>query len=95
LYGDPRLVVLDEPNANLDGEGEAALLQSIAELKNAGVTLVVIVHRLSLLESVDKVLVLREGAVDTLGPRAELLAQLTRNNKRVSAVSQPISARRA
>lgn len=78
LYGKPRLVVLDEPNANLDGEGEAALIQAMNGLKQAGVTLIAISHRPSLLAGMDKLLVLREGAVELFGPRTEVLARLTR-----------------
>lgn len=78
LYGKPRLVVLDEPNANLDGEGEAALTQAMAGLKQAGVTLIVISHRPSLLAGTDKLLVMREGALELFGPRTEVLARLTR-----------------
>ena len=78
LYGAPRLVVLDEPNANLDGEGEAALLRTLQLLRDEGVTVIVVAHRPSLLRGVDKLLVLREGAVDLFGPRAEVMARLTR-----------------
>lgn len=78
LYGNPRLVVLDEPNANLDADGEAALMAAMAGLKRAGVTLVVISHRPSLLAGVDKLMVLREGAVDLFGPRQDVLARLSR-----------------
>jgi len=78
LYGSPRLVVLDEPNANLDSEGEEALVRAMRELKQAGVTVVVIAHRPSLLAGVDKLLVLREGAVEMFGPRAEIMARVTR-----------------
>ncbi|KAF0166716.1 MAG: ATP-binding cassette subfamily C bacterial [Rhodocyclaceae bacterium] len=77
LYGDPRLVVLDEPNANLDAEGETALMQAMAELKQAGVTLILITHRPSILSGVDKLLVLREGMVEAYGPRAEVMARVT------------------
>jgi PrtD family type I secretion system ABC transporter len=78
LYGLPRLVVLDEPNANLDHEGEEALLRTLQELREQGVTVVIIAHRPSLLRGVDKLLVLRDGAVDLFGPRAEVLARMTR-----------------
>jgi PrtD family type I secretion system ABC transporter len=73
LYGNPKLVVLDEPNANLDQEGEQALLYAMRRLKEEGVTLLMIAHRPSLLGGVDKLLVLREGAVEAFGPRAEVM----------------------
>jgi len=78
LYGEPCLVVLDEPNANLDAEGEAALLQSLHDLKQATVTVLVVAHRPSLLAGVDKLLVLRDGAVELFGPRVEVMARVTR-----------------
>src|SRR5262245_15907701 len=78
LYNDPRLVVLDEPNANLDREGDEALLRALQILRTAGVTVVVIAHRPSLLRGVDKLLVLRDGAVELFGPRAEIMARVTR-----------------
>lgn len=78
LYGDPRLVVLDEPNANLDGEGEEALMRTMRDLKAENVTLLVVSHRPSLLAGVDKVMVLRDGLVEMFGPRAEVIARVTR-----------------
>jgi PrtD family type I secretion system ABC transporter len=78
LYGNPRLVVLDEPNANLDGEGEEALMRTMRDLKAEGVTLLVVSHRPSLLAGIDKVLVMREGLVEMFGPRAEVIAKVTR-----------------
>jgi PrtD family type I secretion system ABC transporter len=78
LYGKPRLVVLDEPNANLDHEGDEALLRALQGLKEEGVTVIIVAHRPSLLRGVDRLLVLREGGVDMFGPRAEVLAKLTR-----------------
>jgi len=78
LYGDPRLVVLDEPNGNLDGEGDQALVQSLHRLKQDGVTVVVIAHRPSLLAGVDKLLVLKDGVAEMFGPRAEIMARVTR-----------------
>jgi PrtD family type I secretion system ABC transporter len=79
LYGKPCLVVLDEPNANLDHDGEEALARTLRLLKEEGTTTVIIAHRPSLLAGVDKLLVLREGVVDMYGPRAEIMARVTRN----------------
>jgi ATP-binding cassette subfamily C exporter for protease/lipase/ATP-binding cassette subfamily C protein EexD len=73
LYGNPKLVVLDEPNSNLDQAGEAALADAIRQLKADGVTLVVITHRLPLLATLDKVLVLMNGAVEKYGTLAEVM----------------------
>ena len=77
LYGNPRLVVLDEPNSDLDSEGEEALLRTLQGLKNDGVTIVIIAHRPSLLRGADKMLVLREGMVDRFGARAEIMERIT------------------
>jgi len=79
LYGEPRLVVLDEPNANQDAEGDEALIQALRDLKQAGVTVVAVAHRPSLLVNVDKLLVLRDGVAEMFGPRVEVTARLARN----------------
>jgi len=76
LYGSPRLLVLDEPNASLDQAGEAALLEAIRQLKARQTTLIVIAHRPSVLRHVDKILVLRDGAVAVFGPRDEVLQKI-------------------
>jgi PrtD family type I secretion system ABC transporter len=76
VFGKPRLVVLDEPNASLDHEGEEALHHAIARLKETGTTVVMIAHRPSVLGLADKLLVLRNGAVDAYGSRAEVIAKL-------------------
>ncbi len=79
LYGEPRLVVLDEPNANLDAEGEEALVRTLNDLKQSGVTVVVVAHRPSLLANVDMLLVLKDGVAEMFGPRAEVIARVTRS----------------
>ncbi|MGQ9658682.1 MAG: type I secretion system permease/ATPase [Thermochromatium sp.] len=78
MYGNPVLVVLDEPNSNLDDQGESALVKAIAQLKAEGTTVVIITHRPSILGSVDKILVMREGQVEMFGPRDQVLAKFTR-----------------
>jgi PrtD family type I secretion system ABC transporter len=76
VYGNPMLVVLDEPNANLDSEGEEALSSAIDRLKQAAATVVLVSHRPALMRHVDKLAVLRDGALDLFGPREEVLARL-------------------
>jgi len=76
VFGNPALVVLDEPNSNLDEPGEAALVQAIKALKARGRTVVVVGHRPSTFDVMDKILVLREGALAAYGPRDDVLAAL-------------------
>ena len=76
LYGEPRLVVLDEPNANLDAEGEAALKSALSDLKTRGVTLIMVGHRPALMSQLDKLAVLKDGALEAFGPSSALLPRL-------------------
>jgi PrtD family type I secretion system ABC transporter len=78
LYGDPRLVILDEPNSNLDGAGEIALAQAMKSLRHDGITSVVVTHRPSLITHVDKILVLDTGRVVQFGPAAEVAKTMQR-----------------
>ena len=71
-------MVLDEPNANLDHEGDQALLATLRELKADGVTVIIIAHRTAILAGVDKLLVLRDGAAERFGPARELMAKAAR-----------------
>ncbi len=73
IYGDPAFVVLDEPNANLDREGEVDLLRALQTLSAEGVTLVVISHRPNVMHAVRNLLVLRDGQVAAFGPRDSVL----------------------
>jgi len=76
LYNDPTLVVLDEPNSNLDDTGEKALMAAIQRLKERKATVFVITHRPSILGSVNKLMLLNEGQIKLYGPRDEVLATL-------------------
>ena len=78
LYGDPALLIFDEPNSNLDDEGEATLINAVRQLKAAGKTVVIIAHKPSVLVNVDKIMVVRDGQVTLFGPRAEVMARVTR-----------------
>jgi PrtD family type I secretion system ABC transporter len=73
LYGDPFVVVLDEPNSNLDAEGEAALTEAIKGVRTRGGIVVVVAHRPSALAALDQVLVMRNGTMQAFGPRDEVL----------------------
>jgi ATP-binding cassette subfamily C protein len=78
LFHDPFLVVLDEPNSNLDAEGEAALTQAILGVRNRKGVVVVVAHRPSALAGVDQVLMMAEGRVQAVGPKDEVLAKVLR-----------------
>ena len=77
LYGSPRLIVLDEPNANLDAEGEQSLIRAINAARDSGAIVVLIAHRPSVMQTVDKILVLREGRVAQFGPRSAIAGMIT------------------
>ncbi len=76
LYGDPRLIILDEPNSNLDEEGDKALAQALANIKAAKRTVVVVTHRQQILAHVDRILVLASGNAVALGTRDEVMARI-------------------
>lgn len=77
LYGKPSLVVLDEPNSNLDTVGEAALASAIAQMKAQGTSVILVTHRSSALAQADKLLVLNEGRLQAFGPSQEVLKALS------------------
>lgn len=88
LYGDPFLVVLDEPNSNLDADGERALTGAIASVRARGGVVIVVAHRPSALAAVDQVLVLRDGMIQVIGPRDAVLRELAAPQPAVEA-AQP------
>ena len=87
IYGDPVLVVLDEPNSSLDETGEAALASAILELKAHGTTFVIMTHRNSVLAVADKMLVLRDGAMQAFGPRDDVLAAMRKAHEQATAAN--------
>jgi len=76
VYASPSLVVLDEPSSNLDADGDVALADCLIELKKKGVTVVLISHRPASIVTADKLLLLKDGAVELFGPRLDVLAKL-------------------
>jgi ATP-binding cassette subfamily C protein len=76
LYGQPSFIVLDEPNANLDASGEAALLRAVQQLKELRSTVVIISHKMNILAAVDKVMIMADGMVKSFGPRDAVLQPL-------------------
>lgn len=86
FYGAPKLVVLDEPNANLDTEGELALVQCLLNARERGIVTVTIAHRPSLLQKVDKILVLQNGEAKLFGPADEVLAKMTQAGTNVQPI---------
>jgi ATP-binding cassette subfamily C protein len=89
LYGNPFLVVLDEPNSNLDGDGEAALTSAIAAIRRRGGIVVVIAHRPSALAAVDYVAVIQAGKLSAFGPKAEILPQAGKPSTGMPAAGAP------
>jgi len=84
MYGNPFLVVLDEPNSNLDADGDAALQQAIAAIKARKGVVVAVSHRPGILEAFDMVLLLSEGQVAAFGPREEVLSKHVKNGAAIS-----------
>jgi len=85
VYGGPRFVLLDEPNSNLDAQGEKALQRAIDILKTCGTTVIVVAHRPSILRHIDKILVMQDGMVRMIGPRDEVLARVMPNGTTAGA----------
>ena len=89
IYGNPALIVLDEPNANLDDAGETALLRTVAELKAKGKTVLLITHRPGAIAVADRLMILRDGEIVANGPRDAVIAAL---RSTTASVETPTSA---
>jgi ATP-binding cassette subfamily C exporter for protease/lipase len=94
MYNDPAVIVLDEPNSNLDDAGEQALVMAVLELRKQGKTIILITHRMSALNATSKLLVLRDGQVQMFGPTAKVLAAMNEANQK-QALAQQAAAKQA
>ncbi|SDB56177.1 type I secretion system permease/ATPase [Belnapia rosea] len=91
MFGRPKLVVLDEPNSNLDGDSEAALTQALERLKAQDTTVILVSHRPTLVQGVDKVLLLKDGAMEMFGPRTEVLKRLMTPPRPAEVANAPVA----
>jgi len=92
IYGDPCLIILDEPNASLDQAGEGALAGALIELKRRGAALVIVGHRPSTIAQADKILLLKDGKAELYGPRDEVLQKLRSASAAQTAQSEKAPA---
>ena len=92
LYGDPKLLILDEPNSNLDNVGELALIAAVRKARARGAIVIMIAHRPSVMAIADKLMILEHGAVKQFGPHTEVIQMIESGSsddrrKRIRAVS--------
>ncbi len=95
LYGDPPLLILDEPNANLDAQGEQALVDAIRDAKSRGRTVIIMAHRPSAIAACDLLLMIDRGQQVEFGPRDEVLKNRTRNYPQLVSKQQPGTGQQA
>jgi ATP-binding cassette subfamily C exporter for protease/lipase len=95
MYGDPSLIVLDEPNSNLDDIGEQALVNAVLDLRQRGKTIVLITHRTSIIGATSKLLLLRDGAPQMFGPTNDVLAALQKANQQAAQQAQQAAQQQA
>ena len=89
LYGDPVLLVLDEPNSNLDNEGSVALNQAIAQMKAAGRAILIMAHRPAAIQECELLLVLEDGTRRAFGPRDQVLREMVKNHSEITKAAGP------
>ena len=89
MYGDPVLLILDEPNSNLDNDGSQALNRAIAGVRRAGKSVLIMAHRPAAIEECDSLLMLEEGRVLAYGPKDEVLRQVVQNHTALSDSDKP------
>jgi ATP-binding cassette subfamily C protein EexD len=91
LYDNPVLVVLDEPNSNLDEQGEGALEKALLRLKQNQTTVIIVTHRNNVLARVDKLLILNEGTVVAYGPRVQVVEYLQQQQQKQQQLATPVA----
>jgi ATP-binding cassette subfamily C protein EexD len=84
IYNNPKIIILDEPNSNLDDQGERDLLSALRKLKASGSTILVITHRTPILSLVDKLILMREGLISHFGPRDDVLKAISASTAKVT-----------
>lgn len=87
LYGQPRIIILDEPNSNLDAEGELALINAMDKLRRQGVTVIIVAHNARVLYHVDKLLIIKNGRMEMFGSRAAVVERLKANEAAAAAAT--------
>lgn len=92
IYGSPRLIILDEPNSNLDDTGEQALALAIMHMKSTGATIFVITHRTTILAQLDRLLVMSEGGISMYGPREQVMAELNAQHLAAQQKATPVAS---
>jgi len=92
IFGNPKLVLLDEPGSNLDTEGDQALTECMAQIKRRGVTTIIVSHRAASLGTVDKIMVLREGAMEVFSEKAEFMRRLNNRPATTALPKEPATA---
>lgn len=95
MYDDPSILVLDEPNSNLDDVGEQALVAAVNDLRMRGKTIVLITHRTSILSATTKLLLLRDGVVQAFGPRDQVIEALNKSNQQAAQQAQQLQQQQA
>ena len=92
MFGSPAVLILDEPNAHLDSDGDSALLEAIARAKARGATVLIVSHKLGVLPVVDKILMLRNGQAEMYGPRDQVLAKIMPQQPQVAGGKRVVTA---
>ena len=95
LYGDPVILILDEPNSNLDNDGSVALNNAIKRLKSQGKSVLIMAHRPAAIQECDKILVIEQGKMAAFGPKDEVLRKMVANHRDIQQAGGPRTARGA